>query len=246
MPDMLEKEFAVPYKAWKSQPSPKTTGALLKSVNPIISTAMRSYGGGSSTSPTLRSRAKQLTIDAFGTYDPIRGSMKSHLMGHLQRLHRLSGHEQQIIRLPERVAMDRIQVDTARTELEDSLGRSASDQELADHTGLSKQRLAYIHQAGQPLAEGTLLRPAEEGAGMYMPGVKQLNDQKQHTWLEFVYDDLTPIDQFIMERMLGMHGQRKQAVNDIAKKLKITSGAVSQRLMRIQLKLDKLQDAGLM
>jgi hypothetical protein len=245
MSDMLEKEFSEPYQAWKTKPSPVTTGALLKRVDPILKTAMRSYGGGNQASPTLRSQAKRLAIDAFGTYDPKRGSMKSHLMGHLQRLHRLGGQEQQIIRLPERVAMDRIHVDSAMTELEDRLGRPASEQELADHTGLSMQRLGYIRQADRPLATGTLLRPAEEGAGMYMPAIEQPED-KQSVWLEFVYDDLNPTDQFVMERMLGMHGHRKMSVNDIAAKLKVTPGAVSQRLARIQQKLDKVQDAGLM
>jgi DNA-directed RNA polymerase specialized sigma24 family protein len=241
----LEEEFVEPYEAWKAKPSPVTAGALLKSVDPILKTAMRSYGGGSGASPTLRSQAKQLTIEAFPTYDPQRGSMKSHLMGHLQRLHRLSGQEQQIIRLPERVAMDRIQVDSAVKELEDRFGRPPSEGETADYTGLSRQRLAYIRQADRPVAEGTMLRPTEEGAGMYMPAVEQPTAE-QSTWLEFVYDDLTPTDQFIMERMLAMHGHRKMNVNDIAARLRITPGAVSQRLARIQQKLDKVQDAGLL
>lgn len=247
MGNMLEKDLVEPYEAWKTQPSPAATGALLKRVDPIINTAMRSYGSGSGSSPTMRSKAKKLAIEAFDTYDPTRGSMKSHLMGHLQRLHRLAGQEQQIIKLPERVAINKLQVDNASRELEDQLGRQASDQELADYTGLSKARLAYIRQAGKPVAEGNVLRPDDEGSGMYVPGVEQVGlEPQQSTWLEFVYEDLSPRDQYIMERMLGLHGHRKMNVNQLANALQITPGAVSQRLSRIQQQLDKIQDAGLM
>ena len=63
----LEQDYQPAYDAWKLKPDPTTTGALLKAVNPIIDTAVKTFGGGRKSN-TLRSRAKQLAIGAFGTY----------------------------------------------------------------------------------------------------------------------------------------------------------------------------------
>lgn len=238
MAEALEKEFAEPYTQWKANPNPATTGSLLRSVDPVISMALYSYGA---PSPTLRSKAKQLAIESFNSYDPNRGKLRTHMLNHMKRLYRTTGQEQQIIRTPERVSMNRLEVSRATAELEEQLGRAPSDQELADHTGLSKQRLANIGQYSRPISTGTLASASEMDDAGEM-AVEPVYEPKQHVWLDFVYDDLPPTDQYIMERVLGMHGHRKQGLAPIARQLRLSTGAISQRLARIQMKLDKLQD----
>jgi hypothetical protein len=63
-------------------------------------------------------------------------------------------------------------------------------------------------------------------------------------WLEFVYDDLDPRNQFIMERAFGMHGHRRINPTQIAKAMKLSPGAISQRMALIQNKIDAVEDAG--
>src|SRR5690606_29943577 len=96
----LEPEFHAAYTAWKTNNTPQSRGELLKAVSPVLQTAIYSYGDGES--PALKARAKLLALEAFNTYDPTRGSLKTHLLSQLQRLRRISAQQQQTIRVPER------------------------------------------------------------------------------------------------------------------------------------------------
>src|SRR5262245_37972773 len=81
---MLEPEFAPHYTAWKDDPNPANTSQLLKTLNPVIESAMRTYAGGSATSPTLRSKAKLITLSALPRYDSNKAKLRTHLMFNLQ------------------------------------------------------------------------------------------------------------------------------------------------------------------
>lgn len=241
----LEKDYTDAFNAWQQSQDPKTTGDLLRAVDPVIRAGVRSFGGGAANSPTLYAQARKLALDAFNTYDPQKAPLKPHLMSNLQRLRRVSLQEQQIVRMPEQVARDRYNVDTATKELEDQLGRPPSDLELADHTGLSLKRLGHIRRGSRPLAESTLMQQSryDDSRGGYQAGVESL-DANYTPQMEFVHHDLNPTDQFIMERSFGLHGNPIMSATDIARKLKISPAAVSQRMARIQAQLDQLQDMG--
>ena len=75
-----------------------------------------------------------------------------------------------------------------------------------------------------------------------MPAVMQ-NDPTG--WHEFVYNDLNEVDKAIMEYTLGLHGIKQLPTTEIAKKLNISPGAVSQRAQRIQAKLNQREELGL-
>jgi len=45
-----------------------------------------------------------------------------------------------------------------------------------------------------------------------------------------------------MEHTLGMHGKRVLSNQDVARKLKLSPGAISQRKARIQSKMDLAED----
>jgi RNA polymerase sigma-B factor len=244
---MLEPDFHDYYHAWKANPGPDTAGPLLRAVDQIINTGLRTYGGPSATSPTLRTRAREIVLQAFESYDPTKGSMKSHLMSHLQGLRRYAEQERQIIPVPEQVAMDRYRIEQGGLELEDILGRPPSDQEIADHIGMSRKRMEYVRKAQRPIPEGTLIQPGADGEnqGNYMPQVNPQNDDAA-AWVELVYTNLVPTDQFILERILGLHGHEPMSPGEIAKLLKLSPGAVSQRMQKIQTQLDKRDEIGML
>jgi len=237
----LETDFQDDFAAWQQKQTPQTTGNLLRKVRPVLDSAMNSFGSGQHRSTTLRSRAKRLAIDAFSTYDPQRGPLKRHLMRNLQRLQRYAGQQQQIISLPERVAMDQMRTNEASRELEDQRGRPPSDQELADFTGLSLKRLAHIRRGVRPLAEGQLDQPTASGDTPYMPATTSLASRKDPA-VDIVYSELNPTDQFILERMVGFNGHAVATPGALAKRLKLTPAAISQRLQRIQARLDRVHD----
>jgi DNA-directed RNA polymerase specialized sigma subunit len=238
----LEPDFEEPFRAWQATPSPATSGALLKAVDPILKSAIKSYASGGE-SPVIRGQAKTLALDAFKNYDPARSSLRTHLLSNLQRLRRVSAQSGQVIRLPERVARDRVLLDTSTQQLADELGREPSDMEIADFTGLPLKRIAQVRKAARPLAEGRFVTESgeEETSAPAVDPLQKRYDQ----WLEFVHADLSPRDQYILERAMGMHGHKPMSPTNIAKALKVSPAAVSQRMQYIQTLLDKHDQIGL-
>ncbi len=237
----LEAEFNKPYTAWKSAPSPRTTGDMLRAVDPIINKGLSSYAGAGRTSPVLRSHAKQIAISALESYDPKRAKLQTHLLTHLQGLQRVASQQRRVLSIPERVLLDRYHLSEDTANLQDMLGRDPSDKELADRSGLSLKRIEYIRRLNTPLSEGSFSANAE-GLSLPAPAVQQ---QETDTWVEFVYGDLNDIDKKILEHTLGLHGSRQLSSQQIAQKLRISAGAVSQRAERIQKKLNQRDELGI-
>ena len=236
MDSLLEKEFEPAYTAWKAAPSPGTNSALLSAVRPVIDSAITSYGGASIGSPTFRSRARLAALNAFGTYDPTKGTLRTHLLSQMQGLRRQAAQEQNIISIPEAVALNRKHLDEAENNLRDELGREPSDAELADRTGLSFARIGQLRQFNQPLAEGMTQVEDDEG-DIFEPASQSLK-QEDRAWENFVYADLGNVDRAVMDHLLGRNGRARLSVSQIAHRLGVTPGAVSQRAAKIQQLLD--------
>lgn len=241
-PNLLEEEFAPHYQAWKEKPGPKTTGALLGAVTPVLESALRTYGG-KNYSPTLKSRAKIMAMEAIQRYDPSRAKLRTHLMSHLQGLRRASAQESQIISIPERVGLDLFHLRAAESELRDQLGRDPSTMELSNHVHLSPKRIGYIRKAQPGMAEGLTNQPSAAGEEQMGVGPAVIDTgETQRLLHEFVYHDLDPIDQVIMEHSLGLHNRPVLPGNSLASKLNLSPGAISQRKKRIQEKLNVTTD----
>jgi DNA-directed RNA polymerase specialized sigma subunit len=235
----VANEFNNLHTSWKNNQTPETNTQILKSVQPVVDTALTMYAG-VDHSPSIRSQAKLLALKALNSYSPERGNVRNHLLSQLQSLRRMSAKEQNIISIPEQVGLDFQRISQAENELQDSLGREPTEGELADYTNLSRRRIQKIKSFNQPLAEGVVSSPTEEGTsggdiGSKIPGDRRADD----AWLDFVYGDLGPTDKLIMDMTLGRNGKRKAATQDIARRLNITPGAVSQRAAKIQEMLDK-------
>ena len=238
---LLEPQYVPAYRAWHTARNPETAGALLKQLNPVLDKAVTSYGGGSK-SANLRSRARQIALDSLESYDPAKAKLQTHLMNQLKGLRRYAAQSQQILSVPEQVMLDNQHLYRAEQDLSDRLGRDPSDRELSDQTGISLKRLTYVRQYQRPVAEGTITASTESEGGPLSPAVEH---QDPSGWLEFVYSDLNEVDKAIMEYTLGLHGTNKLPTMEIAKKLNISPGAVSQRAQRIQMKLNQRDDLGL-
>ena len=237
MASLLEPDYAPHYEAWKASPTPENASALLDATKPVLESAVRSYGG-VNPSPTLRTRARLLALDAFNRYDPNRAKLRTHLLVHLQGLRRHAAREGQVISIPERVGLDLHRLHTAEDELRDRFSRDPSDAELSEHTGLSMARLAHIRQSKPGYAEGSLR--AEDTGEIYAPAVMETGTDRH--LLEFLYHDLDPSDQVILEHTLGVNRKPILAKQEIARKLGISAGAVSQRAARIQSRLNAIRD----
>ena len=226
------------YEVWKKKPTPENMGLLLEKAAPTIDSALRSYASGN---PALKSRAKLLAVDAFKTYDPKKGAkISTHLMTQLQPLTRHARAYANVTKTPERVAMDLYRMNQSEQEFHNQQSRLPSDKELADHSGLSVRRLAKLrkYHLGE-IAESGLTEMDEGDQSIMYPGVHQQDPNA--IWLEYVHHDLAPLDQKILEWRTGFNGNPVLPNNEIAKRLKLSPGAVSQRAAKIATRLSEIQ-----
>lgn len=230
----LEPEFATAFNTWKQDPSPQNASSFVKAVRPIIDTAIKPLGD----SPALRGRAKQIVISAAGSYDPQKAGLRTHLMTHLQGLKRIAAQQELPIHIPERALLQQRAVQQAVGELSDQLGREPSDSEVADFTGLSRRRLTQLRMLQRPVAESAATRTSPEGQS-YDPAVES---DPRAVLEDFVYSDLPPRDQLIMDYALGRNGRPQLAGREIAQTLGVSPGAISQRLAAIQERFNVVQD----
>ena len=227
------------YDQWRKDKSPEQTRELLSAANPVIDKALTTYAHGDRT---LRAEAKRLALGAFRTYDPARGAkLRTHLLVQLQPLHRAYTQRHAITRVPERIQADRFRLARATDELTAARGREPSDEEMADYTGLSVKRIQHVRKFGHgTIAEGQMRTP--EGAPT-QPQVQAVSPED--IWVEYVHHDLDPIDKRILEWKIGFRDAPILSNNEIAKRLKITPSAVSQRATKIAHKLEQAEyDSG--
>lgn len=231
----VSDDFNTTFDAWKKTQNPAANTKILTTVQPVIETALSSYVGPNPT-PAIRAKAKLLALKALNTFDANAGNVRTHLLSQLQSLRRLSAQEQNIIAIPEQVGLDYQKLTEAENELRDRLSRDPSDDEVADATGLSTRRIKKIRAFHQPIAEGsTIIETGDDyadagGIASNIPG----QNNAQDAWLDFVYGDLSPTDKLIMDMTLGRNGRKKTSTQEIARKLNISPGAVSQRAAKIQ------------
>lgn len=231
----LEPDISPSYNAWKLDDSPQTRSVMLKKMQPMINKAVYSYAGGN-VSPLVNTRAKLMALHAMRSYNPQSGSVQTHILSQLRGLQRINAQSQQIISLPERVAIDRSHLHETENRLRDDLGRDPSVSEIAKATGLSLKRIGYIRQAKTGINTGSLM---DEDGDVYSPASNiPGNTDKDDAWASMVYHDLGNIDQLIMDHTLGTHGVEILPNTVLATKLGLSPGAISQRKSKIQKMLD--------
>lgn len=234
--DMLEDELREPYTAWKATPGPAANAAMLKALRPTIEGAIRTHVG--EPNPLLTSRARVMALQGLRGYDPKRGRLQSHLYNHLLGLKRANRQQTTILKVPERVQLDKYHLENAVGELRATLGREPTDAQLADHTGFSPARIAKVRSYSSGLAEGFV---EDVGGGNVFGGVRVpgAGGSASSHWRDIVYDGLDEYHRAVMELAFGLHGRRPMANQDIAAKLRRSPGAISQAKARIQKQLDE-------
>jgi len=217
------------WSAWDKDRSNDNLNALMETAKPVIDKAITSYAPGSS--PAVKSQAKILTRRAIESYDPKRGTkFQSYLYTQLQPLQR-EAMSYDTLYTPERVRFDLRQVRDASRQFTEHNGREPNDDELADSMGISKRRIAHLRRFDKMvLGEGRFTPEDDDEDDAALPETQQAG----RVWQQAVYEDLSNIDKLIYDLKTGRNGRTKaMKVGDIAKKLKMTPSAVSQRLKRI-------------
>jgi DNA-directed RNA polymerase specialized sigma subunit len=225
-------DYQSAYSTWAADPSPGNASTLLTHLDPIIGSSINRYAG--KDDPLIRGRARRMAMDAIRTYDPKRGvRLTTHVTNHLMGLRRASRQQSQFLRVPERASMEQAYLQRMEAELTEDLGREPSAIELADHSGLPVHKIARLRRYVPGAIESSL--PEDIGtSNRFDPQDRELRIA------EILHHELPPRDQKILEWSIGLHGSPKISNQEIASKLNVTPGAISQRKAILQKKLDTM------
>ena len=223
------------YKSYQLRKCPETLTPLVGSLQPTIDKAIKTYGY--TGDPNIRTTAQIFTAKAIDRYDDKRGAaLPTFIFTELQRLQRIGARQSFAIPMPEQAALDLKSVRNATEELKYELGREPTSNELADHTGVSKQRIEFVMKKYNRPSISESSFTTDEGnkstPGTVRPDTEQL-------WIDLTYAQSGPIDQKIMEWSLGLHGHEKLNKSMIAKKLGVSVAAVTQRASKIAKQLEE-------
>lgn len=224
-----KKELESNYENWLTNPSKDNLGLVIKSAEPIITSAVKNYGGGTD----VKSKAKLLTIKALNTYNKNKNTqLSSHIYTQLQPLRREALRSSNVLGVSEKYTQEKAKLYNARNEFVDKYDRDPADSELADMTGISTKKIRFLNGINNgTISEGQITDRATEDDDGSMPGVSK--PLPENTWLSYVHHDANPIDQKIIEWKTGFGGNQILPATEIAKRLRLTPAAVSQRAKRI-------------
>jgi DNA-directed RNA polymerase specialized sigma subunit len=235
-----DDELMQAFYDWKDQGDDKSFSNLLRKTDPIISSAINTYGSGLQD-PTSKLEARLMVAKALPKYNPNKGAkLKTYLMSQLRPLSRSSRQRLQSLKLPEKVWYDHRNIETAEAEFKDSRGREPSIQELADKTGLSPKRIKHIktfHVDQIPTSVARAPSPGYEGP----MAQTELEDETSEIdfWTEAVYMSLPPMDQLIYDYRTGSHGKAQLMNKEIAKKLGASPSTITQKANAIADKIEQ-------
>lgn len=238
----LEPQFATAYLAWRQQPGPATAKQLLRKLRPIIDLAVRTYGGPSSRSPILRSKAEVLALQTLQRYDPRTSGLRTFLMSQLRSLQRLGARQATPLYVPERQALLVNQLTQLEDKMREELGRDPTLVELADRSGLSMDKIHQVRSGYSFVNTGSLEQTTENQPSAI--GVEQQNRSAfRNAWERMVYLSLPRgTRQLVFEYMFGINGRPKLSGKEIAKRLGISPSAVSQHMAKIKAELDRMYE----
>ena len=232
-PSPLDDKWA----QWNKTKKPEHLGELMQTAEPIIGKAITSYAPNSS--PAVKSQAKILAKKAFETYDPKKGAkLQTHLYTQLQPLQREAG-SYDTLHTPEGVRFDMRQINESHNRFVNENGHEPNDEEFADYTGLSAKRIAHVRKHDKAvIGESQLLPEDDDEDSVSMPATQQ----GQNAWREMVYSELGNRDKLIYDLKTGRNGRVPMGVSEIAMKVKLSPGAISQRLSKIDQRLAEGQE----
>ena len=234
----LEPDLAPLLNAWRKEPTPQSTGALIKALKPTLDRGVSMFGR--NAGPSAASEAKTLAISALKSYDPTKSSLATHVTNHLKRLQRYTQNNR-LVRMPEKLNADSAYLNNLEAEFLDQEGRNPTAQELADSSGISMSRIAKARMLRSPVSEGQYA--TEENNYSELSGMSKPDSSR---YLDLVYQGLSPVDQFILESSAGLNGSRVLSAQEIAKQLRLSPGAISQRRAKIQQQIDFMTNSQLL
>jgi len=219
-------KYPVEYDDWKADPSAKNLSRVMGQYKRLVSQQMGLYKG-TIADNILKSYAKVYLAKAIKNYNPEKGALSTHIVNNLKQLNRLNYSSQQALRMSEALQQKVGRFIEAEQKLVENLEREPTLEELSENLGWDLSRVKRMkNQVRKEISTGLL---------EFDPGVLGSDNFKEY--MDYVYHDLDTKDKYIFEKTTGYGGSPTTSKVDIAKKLKISPGLVSNRSLAIANKL---------
>lgn len=226
------------YKVWKKSNKTQDLNSMLDYLNSDIDKAVYAYSGLNS-GPAVKSRAKLLAVKAIKNYDPkSASSLRSWVYTQLQPLSRYS-RELSPSPMPERTLQQLSLLKKFENEFYENKGRDPSDMELADLTGMSIKQLDKVRGLDKKTYSENFVAFSGENPVTAQELIATPSSKIKEDTLAAMYSALTPPEQLILEHKLGYNNKKILSNNQIAKKLKMSPGRVSQITSSLASKLEE-------
>lgn len=213
------------FRAWNSSTGfnkDKALTELLDHLQGAIMTAVNTYSSAPLPKVTMELQAKQFAVESLRDFDPGRGvPVANYVINAVkQKLYRYVGTYQNVARIPEHLIRQIGPLNEANAELTSRFGREPTVDELSDHMGVTTSHVTDLRR---------LLRKdlTEEGGG----GVDQFEAFEHDPDFErasMAYYSLTSAEKQVYDFSLGAHGQPQLGNNEIAGRMGVSAGRISQ------------------
>jgi DNA-directed RNA polymerase specialized sigma subunit len=178
---------------------------------------------------SVQIEAYKLAREAAKSYNPNSGyKFSTHLVNNLKKLSRMSTKYGGVVRTPENVQFGLNKIQKLEKDLEHTLGRSPTVEELSHHSGMSTKAVVNTLSTKKV---STGISSLFEAPTLF----EHANDE----WVQFVYHDLSDTDKLIFEHKTGFGGKPTLDNSAIARKLNLSTSTLNNRIKVINTTLAK-------
>lgn len=212
-------------KRWQKSKNEEDTKKILAYLQPTIKSALHTYVPGQQSS--FKIKATKIALESLKGYDSGKSTAPSTFaFTNLQRLNRIRRQRENIIHIPESQVYLKQTVDKKVQDLTEDLGRQPTIDQISDFTGISKKKLQKL-EGFSTFSESSSINPQTNVSTFSIP------DITDEDYYKYVYSSVGGIDKKILEWSTPYKGT-PLSNNEIAKRLKLSPGAVSQRKQKLQ------------
>lgn len=204
-------------------------------MEPVLYSATK-INQGTLSPQVIQAEAKLQALKAFKTYDPGKDvKLSTHVHNYLQKVNRLNYKYQEIFEVPEQRRIKYQTFQKAKQDLEDSLRREPTAEELADHLHWSRA------EVGRFLAEARV----EFSDAQPHSSDLAVHDTADATLMAYIYNDMAPKQKLLFEHTTGYNGKPVLSNPELMKKLRMTQGQLSYAKKQMTQDIKKIQQGGL-